>query len=217
MLYTGLLTSGKVNQLKPAEFELYIRLILIVDDFGRFDGSAVRIARECWPSREDITSKTVDPLLVALVKVGLIIVYFDDKKRYIQMTNWSQRTRAEKSKYPPINADDGQMTVICQADDGHPRTSAHVDVDVDVDVDGKKTKQTFGEFSKVKLTDLEYQKLISKFGTVVAESKIASLDEYIASKGKRYSDHYATILSWSRKEQKESQPEKVVNKYPVII
>ena len=131
MLYAGLITSKKVNQLKPSEFELYIRLILIVDDYGRFSGSSIRVARECWPDREDITSKQAEPWLVKLNDVGLINLYIYENERYLELTNWNQRTRASVSKYPPrpaaCQANDGQLSDTCQS-------SAHVDVDVDVDV-----------------------------------------------------------------------------------
>ena len=55
----------------------------------------------------------------------------------------------------------------------------------------------------MKLTDEEYQKLQERFPDY--EQRIENLSEYIASKGKRYSSHYATILSWSRKDKKEDQ------------
>lgn len=61
------------------------------------------------------------------------------------------------------------------------------------------TKRTYGEFKKVKLTDSEYQKLVDKIGENNTQVMIDELDTYVASKGKKYSSHYATILSWTRK------------------
>ena len=57
----------------------------------------------------------------------------------------------------------------------------------------------YGEFKNVKLTDEEYQKLKEKDLLPYIEK----LSSYIASKGKRYKSHYATILNWSRKEIKK--------------
>lgn len=62
-----------------------------------------------------------------------------------------------------------------------------------------KEKSSYGEFKNVKLTDTEYQKLLSQFGNDSAKERIENLSQYIASKGKKYSSHYATILSWERK------------------
>lgn len=68
-----------------------------------------------------------------------------------------------------------------------------------------KEKKVYGTFDNVKLTDEEYQKLVEKFPNDY-QNKIDKLSEYIASKGKKYSSHYATILSWARKEEEENKP-----------
>lgn len=61
------------------------------------------------------------------------------------------------------------------------------------------TKEKHGEFEKVLLTSEEHQKLVDKIGGPNTELLITELDTYIASKGKKYSSHYATILTWARK------------------
>ena len=55
-------------------------------------------------------------------------------------------------------------------------------------------KEKFGEFENVLLSADELQKLKSKFGDET-ENYIERLSSYIASSGKRYKSHYATILS----------------------
>ena len=64
-------------------------------------------------------------------------------------------------------------------------------------------KEKFGEFENVLLSADELQKLKSKLGTET-ESYIERLSSYIASSGKRYKSHYATILSWTQKDAKNS-------------
>ena len=59
----------------------------------------------------------------------------------------------------------------------------------------------YGEFKNVKLTDDEYKKLEEKNLLPYIEK----LSSYIASKGKRYKSHYATILTWSRKNNIEEK------------
>ena len=63
-------------------------------------------------------------------------------------------------------------------------------------------KKSYGEFNNVLLTDEEYAKL-EKSNLL---SYIETLSSYIASKGKKYKSHYATILNWSKKEKKEIDP-----------
>ena len=65
-----------------------------------------------------------------------------------------------------------------------------------------KEKEKYGEFKNVLLTEEEYHKL--------EESNllpyIEKLSSYIASKGKKYKSHYATILTWHRGETKNEKP-----------
>ena len=197
MLYASLLGSRKVNQLKPAEFELYIRLLLVADDYGRYSGIPARVARSCWPDREDVTSKQVEPLMKQLATIGLVVLYEDDADKYLQVTGWNQRTRADKSKYPPppdiCPTNDGQMTVT--------RPSyAHVDVDVDVDVDGKACApivKKYGSENNVKLTDDEMDRFRREHPDLIDEA-IELLSLWLVDKGdkSRAKTHNATIRRW---------------------
>lgn len=63
----------------------------------------------------------------------------------------------------------------------------------------------YGEFKNVKLTKEEYAKL-EKSNLLLYIEKLSS---YIASKGKRYKSHYATILNWARKDKQNTKDEKV--------
>jgi len=64
----------------------------------------------------------------------------------------------------------------------------------------KIKKEKFGEFLNVLLTEDEREKLNFLFGYVNAEMKIENLSTYLQSTNcKKYKDHYATILSWARK------------------
>lgn len=74
-----------------------------------------------------------------------------------------------------------------------------IDKELDLDKDIKKKKdnyKVYGEFENVKLTDEEYEKIkqqnLLEF--------IDRLSTYLSSTGKKYKSHYATILTWARKE-----------------
>lgn len=66
--------------------------------------------------------------------------------------------------------------------------------------DNKDNKRSFGEFSNVKLSEIEHTKLINQYGDKVTKDFIEKVDAYVESTGKKYKSHYATILSWIRKE-----------------
>ena len=61
------------------------------------------------------------------------------------------------------------------------------------------SKDRYGEFKNVLLSDDEMQKLLDRFGGALID-KIEALSSYKKSKGKNYKDDYATILNWARKD-----------------
>ena len=70
---------------------------------------------------------------------------------------------------------------------------------------GKNVKKDiYGEFKNVKLSTDECRKLVEKFGKVGTKERVEALSEGIESKGYKYSSHYATILTWERKDKKDN-------------
>lgn len=57
----------------------------------------------------------------------------------------------------------------------------------------------YGEYQNVLLTDEEMDKLRQIFPADLP-ARIERLSEYIASTGKKYKSHYATILAWAKRE-----------------
>ena len=62
-------------------------------------------------------------------------------------------------------------------------------------------KEKYGQFKNVLLTAEEYEKLKQKYSDY--QDKIENLSNYIESKGAKYKSHYATILNWARKDDKD--------------
>lgn len=72
------------------------------------------------------------------------------------------------------------------------------------------TQAMYGKFENVKLSGREHSELVLRFGSDGTASRIETLSEYVASKGKKYSSHYATILTWERKNGNGSGRDKPV-------
>lgn len=68
----------------------------------------------------------------------------------------------------------------------------------------KKIKHKHGEYNNVLLTDEEFKKLAAEFPDL--PQRIDNLSGYIASTGKAYKSHYATIRNWARKEKEAGEP-----------
>ena len=71
----------------------------------------------------------------------------------------------------------------------------------------REEKKAHGAFVNVFLTDDEYEKLKAKFNGSCSQ-KIDALSEYMQSRRKKYADHYATILSWARRDTERQDPRK---------
>lgn len=70
--------------------------------------------------------------------------------------------------------------------------------DID-DTPPKATRHKYGMYENVLLTDEDYERLVAEFPHDHTE-RIERLSEYIASTGKKYKSHLATIRSWARKD-----------------
>lgn len=64
----------------------------------------------------------------------------------------------------------------------------------------KPLKHKYGEYKNVLLTDDELEKIKAEYPDW--EDRIERLSSYVASTGKVYKSHYATIRNWARKEAK---------------
>lgn len=99
-------TSDSIDQLTWFEEVLFYRLIVSVDDFGRYDGRASVIKSMLFPLKDNVSVKTIESALVKLVSVNLISVYERNGKRYLHLPSWNTHQtspRAAKSKYPDPN------------------------------------------------------------------------------------------------------------------
>ena len=85
-----------------------------------------------------------------------------------------------------------------------------IELDKDKDIDKKPKKSKYGEFNNVLLTEQEFEKLKEKFPHDYLQ-RIERVSGYVASTGKSYKSHYATIISWARKDEQNAPQKKVVN------
>lgn len=67
----------------------------------------------------------------------------------------------------------------------------------------KPTKHKYGEYFNILLTDEELEKLQAEYFDW--EERIERLSSYIASTGKAYKSHYATIRNWAKKDAVQTQ------------
>lgn len=100
-------TSDSLDGLNWFEEVFFYRLLVTVDDFGRFDGRPAILKSRMFPLKS-VSDKQVNDAIEKLREAGLLTTYFVDGKPYIQITTWAehQRIRNSRKKYPsPEEAD----------------------------------------------------------------------------------------------------------------
>lgn len=121
----------------------------------------------------------------------------------------------------------GNVTGNVTVTDGN-ATDIDIDRDIDKELDKedigetkprkspKPVKHKHGEYNNVLLTDDELDKLKTEYSDW--SERIERLSSYVASTGKKYKSHYATIRNWARKDGvKHGKPEEQHGKYDQFI
>lgn len=115
-LRPGITDSEKWNSISFEAQSLYIRLITLVDDYGRYDGRISVITGHAFPVWNELNAQCqqdadkVTALCAELCRVKLIEIYDKDSKKFVQLTNWQERARG-KSKWPEPS--DSKLTASC--------------------------------------------------------------------------------------------------------
>ena len=144
----------------------------------------------------------------------------------IVIKHWRLHNTLRKDRYTPTNyqeelsllgiKENGAYTLGCQVvaerlpdgchsiDKISKEESSEVENSVEEAKPPKTSRHKYGLYEQVLLSDEDYEKLKEEFPHDYSE-RIARLDEYIASTGKKYKNHLATIRSWARKDKPQKQ------------
>ncbi len=138
----------------------------------------------------------------------------------IVIKHWRLHNTLRKDRYTPTNyqeelsllgiKENGAYTLGCQVvanglpDGCHSidkisKDKSSVVEDIEEAEPPKITRHKYGMYENVLLTDEDYQKLQVEFPHDYS-ARIERLSEYIASTGKKYKNHLATIRNWARKD-----------------
>ena len=99
ILRSGLIWSERVASISSNAELLFVRLLLIADDFGLVDLSPATIKLRALPGR-DFTVAQITDYCGELVRVGLLRAYSIGGKPLGAIDHWNQSRWAKTSKYP---------------------------------------------------------------------------------------------------------------------
>lgn len=163
---------------------LYFHLSMNADDDGFVNN---------WKSIMRMTGTKEDDLKVLITKQ--YIIPFDSGViviKHWRLNNYLQKDRIVPTQYQKelkqLQLDNNNVYTMY--------TKCIHSIDKNSIEENSIDKNIYGEFKNVKLTKEEYHKLEQ----ANLLPYIEKLSSYIASKGKKYKSHYATILNWSRKD-----------------
>lgn len=138
----------------------------------------------------------------------------DAVERYKEQTR--ERVASYRQRQKAIAAENSSVTqsnvtrnvtcnVTCNAD-VTPCNAVEEDIDKDIEEDIKEidkekpTRHKYGEYQNVLLSDEDFEKLKTEF--LDWSDRIERLSAYMASTGKSYKNHLATIRNWARRDSR---------------
>lgn len=105
-LKPGICDSERMEKCKdePLAETLFYRLLVNVDDYGRFDARLSMIKSRCFPLRDEMPLAEIDRLLRILSCANLIQVYTTASgEKFLQLSKWDNVPRSKESKFPVFN------------------------------------------------------------------------------------------------------------------
>ncbi len=204
------------TRLPASQFKFFVGAILLAKTLkspnpGLVDLSVRQLADELRMSRSEVwrREKELEEMkMVTLLEKGFII----NNYKYYQTGKGVPPTGQEKETAVPPTGRSVPPTGRSVPPTGRSVPSRTSESDNKKDKNNKKSnkkpiKKAYGEFNNVLLSDNEYQKLVDKWGEVECHRMIEVLSGGMKAKPQRYKydSHYAAILNWKRREDKEKE------------
>ena len=192
---------------------LYFTLAMLADDEG-FVNNPKSIMRQVGATQDDMQILIAKKFIIVFDS-GVIVIKHWRLHNYIQSDRFNPTKYVEERKQLFVNdkkaysmKGEAETVEISTMYPERIQNVSETDTQVRLGKDrldkDKDIKSKYGVFDNVMLKTQELEKLKERFPKDW-EDRIDSLSEYMRSKGKQYKDHYATILSWARKEERDNK------------
>ena len=193
---------------------LYFHLSMRADDDG-FINNPKKIQRMIGASDDDLKVLIMKRFILPFDS-GVVVIKHWRMHNYIRNDRYKETVYQEEKSQLLLkeNGSYTELTTIGIPDDNQMETQVRLgqdrdrielgegsigESDEDINVPTKPVRHKYGLYENVLLTDQDYERLIAEFPTDWP-GRIERLSEYIASTGKKYKNHLATIRSWARKD-----------------
>ncbi len=221
---TDMFDNRKIKHLRrlPDGNNIVLIWVMLLTMAGRCNSSGMIFLTENIPytpkmlaDELDFEENTVKLALKALEQLNMIVT----DQGFFSIAGWEeyqniegmdkireqnrlrkQRQREKQKLLPDVSRDSHGTVTQCHAIDIEEEKEIDIDIE-DISIK-KPTKHKHGEYNNVLLTDDELEKLKDEFPDW--EERIDRLSSYVASTGKSYKSHYATIRNWARKDSEQN-------------
>ncbi len=219
---TDMFDNRKIKHLRrlPDGNSIVLIWIMLLTMAGRCNSGGMIFLTENIPytpkmlaDELDFEENTVKLALEALERFGMIVATaehfaiagWQEYQNIEGMEKIREQNRLRKQKQRE-KAAIPETTEVCHVTS---RDSHATDIDIDIDIEKEKeniieapkkeVRHKYGAYNNVLLSDTDLEKLKTEFRDY--EERIERLSEYIASTGKSYKNHLATIRSWAKKDK----------------
>lgn len=198
---------------------LYFTLAMLADDDG-FINSPKSIMRQCGSTSDDMNI-LIAKRFVLTFESGVVVI------KHWRIHNLIQKDRYRETKYLEEKALltlDGNKAYTEAVSDMYPECihdvsrlepqvrlgevrlgESRVGEVIEEAAPPKSVRHKYGLYKNVLLTDEDMDKLQSEFPHDYSD-RIERLSEYMASTGKSYKNHLATIRNWAKKDKPQGRP-----------
>ena len=176
---------------------LYFHLAMRADDDG-FINNPKKIQRMVGASDDDCKLLIAKRFIITF-ESGVIVI------KHWRMHNYIQKDRYKPTLYKDemsrLTLKENNSYTECIQDVSNVDTQVRLVKDrlVEDSIGDKCTRHKYGEYKNVLLSDEDLSKLKAEFPDW--EERIERLSSYIASTGKKYKSHLATIRNWARNDK----------------
>jgi predicted phage replisome organizer len=215
-LTTDMFDNRKIKHLRrlPEGNNIVLIWVMLLTMAGRCNASGMIFLTENIPytpkmlaDELDFEEITVQLALKVLEQLNMIttdqgffaIAGWEEYQNIEGMEKIREQTRMRVAKHR-----EKQKALQCNATVTQ-GNATDIDIEEDKDIDKKNNiRHKYGEYNNVLLTDSDLEKLKSEFPDW--QERIERLSAYIASTGKKYKSHLATIRNWARKDETNEKP-----------
>lgn len=204
MFDRAIIDTDRFMDLAMSSKALYFLLGMEADDEGFV--SFKKVMRIHGGNEDDIKVLVAKNFLI-MFESGVVVITDWNTNNYLDK-NRIRETEYQKEKKQLL------LTVKNRYELNNGSTSIEESsiVQSSIEENKREKKHPYGEFKNVLLKEEEYEKLIQAIGEKNTLILIEELSSYMASKGKRYSSHYATIQTWARRRVQNHQEKLQVKK-----